>query len=120
MHRTWVGCAGLLLGTSLFLRILLPLPAADDVERLPIGVQPDGRVLVPTNQILKPAGKQIAFPGRPVDLALAEDGKLLVVKNMRDLVLIDTATQKIRQTLRLPAARTKEAPRPGFSVVGLL
>ncbi|MCI0461048.1 MAG: SMP-30/gluconolactonase/LRE family protein, partial [Gemmataceae bacterium] len=83
---------------------------ADDRDRLSVGIQPDGRIVVPTNQILKPAGKQVTFPGRPVDLALIEDGRTLVVKNMRGLVFVDLATASIRQTL---------ASSTGFSVVGL-
>src|SRR5262249_38115241 len=72
---------------------------------------PDGRIVVPTNQILKPAGGQVTFPGRPVDLALSEDGQTLVVKNMRNLVFIDVASGKVKQTLASPV---------GFSVVGLI
>lgn len=84
--------------------------AQDSSETLHVGVQADGRIVVPTNQILQPAGKQIAFPGRPVDLALANEGKTLVVKNMKSLVFIDTASETIQQTLDSPT---------GFSVVGL-
>jgi YVTN family beta-propeller protein len=97
----------------------LYLPAAcrsaDDLDQLKVGVQPDGRIVVPTNQILKPAGRQITFPGRPVDIALAEKNQVLVVKNMRNLIFIDRATGKIRQTLSA-AGKTKA----GFSVVGLV
>src|SRR5690349_10010382 len=89
---------------------------ADDADRLKVGVQPDGRIVVPTNQILQPAGAQVVFPGRPVDLAVIEDGRALAVKNMRDLVFLDLATGQVRQTLPTPAAGRK---RPGFSVVGL-
>src|SRR6516165_9049609 len=71
----------------------------DDVERLAVGVQKDGRIVVPTNQVLSPAGKQVTFPGRPVDLALADQGKTLVAKNMRSLVFIDVATAAVKQTL---------------------
>jgi YVTN family beta-propeller protein len=66
---------------------------------------------VPTNQVLQPAGKQVLFPGRPVDLAFADGGQTLVVKNLRDLVFLDTGTGAIKQTLASPV---------GFSVVGLL
>src|SRR6185437_6999269 len=62
-------------------------------------------------QILEPAGKQVVFPGRPVDLALTDEGRTLVVKNLKDLVFIDVATGTVKQTLASPA---------GFSVVGLL
>jgi YVTN family beta-propeller protein len=91
----------------------------DEQEQLRVGVQADGRIVVPTNQILKPAGKQLTFAGRPVDLALAEGGRTLVVKNMRDLVFIDLATDRIKQKLRLPRTKDK-GNESGFSVVGLL
>ena len=96
----------------LLLLLFRPLAAADEFDRLPVGLQPDGRIVVPTNQILKPAGRQITFPGRPVDLALTPDGKTLVVKNLRNLLFLDAATAKIKQTLASPAK--------GFSVVGLV
>ena len=95
--------------------LLLPaaLPAADDQDQLKVGVQSDGRIVTPTNQVLRPAGTQITFPGRPVDLALAQDNTVLVVKNMRDLVFIDLATNKVKQTLPI-------AKGGGFGVAGLL
>jgi YVTN family beta-propeller protein len=106
-------------------------------DQFKVGRQPDGRIVVPTNQVLSPAGKQVTFPGRPVDLAFADEGKTLVVKNMGSLVFIDVATARIKQTLELNKARgegiaevMKEplAPdgkphppyRSGFSVVGLV
>jgi YVTN family beta-propeller protein len=103
--------------TAVFVLGASCLFAADEQDRLKVGVQPDGRIVVPTNQILKPAGKQITFPGRPVDLALDQDGKVLVVKNMRSLVFIDLMSERIFQTLALPEGGN---PRPGFSVVGLV
>src|SRR5438552_495778 len=99
---------------------------ADEGDTLKVGKQPDGRIVVPTNQILDPAGTQVTFPGRPVDLILIDDGKTLVVKNMRDLVFIDVATAKIKQTLATGAKPIKEATTAkdakgsGFSVVGLV
>jgi len=103
----------------LALFLTLPLVAAsDERDRLKVGVQPDGRVVVPTNQILKPAGKQVTFPGRPVDLLLIDDGKTLVAKNMRDLVFIDAASGQIKQTLTLPAAA--KGLSGAFSAIGLI
>jgi YVTN family beta-propeller protein len=93
-----------------------PLLASDDQDQLHVGVQPDGRIVVPTNQILKPSGKQITFPGRPVDLALAYEGRVLVVKNSDSLLFINTATGVIEQRLTAPLVNRK---RVGFSVVGL-
>src|SRR5258708_4762502 len=124
----------------IFLGLLSSL-RSDDQDRLQVGVQPDGRIAVPTNQILNPTGRQITFTGRPVDLALSDDGKTLVVRNQRGLVFMDVAAAKVKQTLT-PTARTfpklaasniwpystivkaMEAPsrnqtRPGFGVVGL-
>src|SRR5262249_39733130 len=76
------------------------------------------RVVVPTNQVLRPAGKQVTFPGRPVDLAFADDGKTIVVKNRQDLLFLDAATGTIRQTLALPKPATGD--RPGCGVVGIV
>lgn len=84
---------------------------AEGRDSLRVGPQPDGRIVVPTNQILKPAGKQITFSGRPVDLALSDDGTTLIVKNMKNLLFIDPRTGEIKQTLASPV---------GFSVIGLL
>jgi len=73
-------------------RILAPLA---------VGPQPDGSILVPTNQLLRPAGFQILFPGRPVDLALSHDGKWLAVLNKNSLDLIRVLDRTIMQTLPL-------------------
>jgi YVTN family beta-propeller protein len=98
---------------------LLPTAAADDYDQLKVGVQPDGRIVVPTNQVLKPAGQRVTFPGRPVDLAFADDGNTLVIKNMKNLVFLDPKEGKVGQTL--PLSEAKDATtKSGFSVVGLL
>src|SRR5437773_600548 len=89
------------------LAITAALHAQDQAK---IGLQADGRIIVPTNQVLKPAGTQITFPGRPVALLLIDDGKTLVVQNKNNLLFIDVKTNKIRQTLPSPV---------GLSVIGL-
>src|SRR5215469_2246093 len=91
---------------------LAALRADDGRDHLRVGVQPDGSVVVPTNQVLRPAGKQVTFPGRPVDLAFV-GGDTLVVKNLRDLVFLDTKAGRAIQTLALPKSVK------GFGVVGL-
>jgi YVTN family beta-propeller protein len=104
----------------LFLLIVLVPVApgtADERDKLKVGLQADGRIVVPTNQILMPAGQQVTFFGRPVDLLPIEGGRLLVAKNMRDLVFIDPATGAIKQTLALPAA--SKGLSGAFSAVGL-
>lgn len=135
MRSSFAGWLAVGAGLVVALGFALPQQPAGDFK---VGVQPDGRIVVPTNQVLKPTGRQVTFPGRPVDLAFADEGKTLVVKNMHNLIWIDVATAKVRQTLDLPNApsgdfnpnallkrpinpsgKGKHYP-PGFSVVGLL
>src|SRR5213075_498889 len=54
-----------------------------------VGQLPDGQQSLPTKQILRAAGQQIQFAGRPVDLALSPDGKTAFVKNMNNLLVVD-------------------------------
>ncbi len=67
------------------------------------GKHGDESYIVPTSQIIDPSGHTITFPGRPVDLALNHDETILAVKNLRDIVFFDVASQSIKQTLALPA-----------------
>lgn len=66
-----------------------------------VGQQPDGSILVPTNQLLRPAGFQIQFHGRPVDLALSPDGKWMAVLNKNYLELIHVNDRTIFQRLEI-------------------
>ena len=62
-------------------------------------MQPDSSILVPTNQLLRPAGFQVYLPGRPVDLVLSPDEKFLFVKNRLDINLIRVIDRTVLQTL---------------------
>jgi YVTN family beta-propeller protein len=95
----------------------LPGQAPDARDRLTVGIQPDGRIVVATNQILEPAGRQVTFPGRPVALVAIDGGKTLIAKNMHDLTFIDVDTALVKETLATPSAG---GTRPGLSVVGLV
>ncbi len=66
-----------------------------------VGPQPDGSVLVPTNQFLRPAGFQIQFAGRPVDLAMSPDGRWLAVLNIKSLDLIRLYDRTLIQSLKI-------------------
>jgi YVTN family beta-propeller protein len=68
-------------------------------DSLRVGLQPDGSILVPSNQLLRPAGFQVYLPGRPVDLALTQDGEFLLVKNKDDLDLIRLSDRTVMQSL---------------------
>lgn len=67
-----------------------------------VGPLPDGGSVVPTSQLIHPAGDTIEFPGRPVDMALSPDASRLFVKDNRGLVIVDTAAWSITQTLKMP------------------
>jgi YVTN family beta-propeller protein len=68
-------------------------------DQRPMGRQPDGSVLVPTQQVIKPFGTTIEFPGRPTDLRLCDQGRLLLVKSRTELVLISCQDRTVRQRL---------------------
>ncbi|HUX97350.1 MAG TPA: bifunctional YncE family protein/alkaline phosphatase family protein [Bacteroidales bacterium] len=64
-----------------------------------VGIQPDSSILVPSNQLLRPAGFQVNLPGRPVDLALTQNGRFLLVKNKADLDMIRISDRTVIQSL---------------------
>ncbi|MCC7086806.1 MAG: bifunctional YncE family protein/alkaline phosphatase family protein [Pirellulales bacterium] len=62
---------------------------------------------MPTNQIVSPLGVQITFPGRPVDVALSHDGRLLGVLNRDQLLTFDAASGKIIDTAKISGSSYK-------------
>jgi YVTN family beta-propeller protein len=65
---------------------------------MPVGHLPDGRQSVPTGQILDPAGSSLHFRGRPVDLAMAPNGKTLYIKNADNLLVVEIPNWTLLQT----------------------
>jgi YVTN family beta-propeller protein len=65
---------------------------------------PNRTAIVPTQQLLTPAGRQIELPGmRPQAIALSPDGRLLAMSGRTpELLLIDPASRRIRQRVPLP------------------
>ncbi len=57
-----------------------------------IGRQANGAFLVPTNQLLRPWGEQMLFPGRPVDITFDSKKRLLAILNTRSVLLMDGST----------------------------
>jgi len=100
MTTSWKRIVALAMVLGGFILVAGPNSARMD-DKIPrkIGPQPDGTILVPTNQILSPAGFQVQFPGRPTDLALSPNGTLLAVKNIGDVVLIRMQDRAVLQTL---------------------
>ncbi|MEX1241498.1 MAG: hypothetical protein WEB30_17385, partial [Cyclobacteriaceae bacterium] len=68
-----------------------------------VGKQRNDSYIVSTSQIIDPAGDNITFPGRPIDLALNSPETILAVKNFNDIVFLDAINHSIKQTLPLPA-----------------
>lgn len=69
-----------------------------------VGQLPDGEQVIPSKQILRAAGQQIQFSGRPVDLALSPNGKFVYLKNNNSLVVVDAATWTLLQTVSYPGS----------------
>src|SRR5262245_734071 len=71
---------------------------------LEVGVQDDGRILVPSGQTLTPIGTHIEVNDRPLGMVVSPNGALLAVVtgsnfNPRALHLIDISTQTLKQTI---------------------
>jgi YVTN family beta-propeller protein len=66
-----------------------------------VGKQPNGSVLVPTNQVITPAGQQIMMNGtRPNAVAISPDGKTAAFLATGSLVTtVDLGTGKVKQLL---------------------
>lgn len=84
------------------LALLATHAARSQAGRELVGRQPSGKIVVPTNQVLDPAGFQVEFPGRPSDLAVSPDGRTLAVLSHQSLVLIRVGDRAIMQTLPVP------------------
>ena len=85
----------------------------------PVGHNGDA-VITPVNQIVTPAGAQIALPGiRPNALALSPDGKILVTAGMtHELVVLDPASGQILQHVALPSGKILEPPPLAPAILG--
>jgi YVTN family beta-propeller protein len=104
---------------KLFVAMLILAGAAPAAEKQPVdnrtvrgnvervGPTADGRIIVPTNQVLTPAGRQVPFPGRPTDLAQSPDGRLLAVLSRHDVLMIDVESGKVLATEKIGAGSFK-------------
>ncbi|MBN1457749.1 MAG: bifunctional YncE family protein/alkaline phosphatase family protein [Sedimentisphaerales bacterium] len=94
----------------------------------PVGLISKNRYILPTGQILTPAGQQIRVPGlRPQALALSPDGELVVTSGKNNhLYVIDAATGNILQKAAMPGDTAKssqeltEDPEALLSLTGLI
>jgi YVTN family beta-propeller protein len=77
-----------------------------------VGRRDPSRTVLPVNQVITPAGRQVELPGlRPQALALSPDGRLLLTAGKTaELVVVDPATGSIRQRVPLPTTTYPKAP----------
>ena len=89
--------------TLLLVLLCLCLPLAAR-QRDAVGTARRDGIVVPTGQTVRPVGESVQYSGRPVDLALAPDGKTLYAKDERGLVAIDAVAWTLRQELKFAAS----------------
>ena len=84
---------------------ILSMIAASGVDAVAaettVGQNVNGGVIVPTKQLIRPAGKTVEFKGRPIDLAVAPDGKHVFLKDNSGIVVIETESWQVTQELKL-------------------
>ncbi len=81
--------------------------AVDLYDRSRVGPLADGRVIVPTNQILSPAGRQVIVSGRPTDVALSPNKRWLAVLNINEVQIVNIESGKIVSHLGLKGGSYK-------------
>ena len=77
------------------------------IQRVNIGPTSDGRIVVPTNQVLTPAGRQVLFPGRPSDVVLSPEKRLLAVLSHKEVLTINTESGEISGRIKISGASYK-------------
>ena len=78
-------------------------PAAGDDPLSTQAVGPaDGGMIVPTGQLIRPAGETHAFFGRPTDIVVGPGGTLVFVKLTSELMIVDAKSWKVVQDLPYP------------------
>ncbi len=87
------------------LTLALALPLACAAPELPesdspVGPRAEGGHVLPTRQVVEPAGTTIAFDGRPLDLVLSPDGRFVFVKEKGGVITIDAQSATIASRCR--------------------
>ena len=85
------------LTVAIVVSLFVPLTSAQEVGQ--VGLKTNGAYLVPTMQLIQPAGDTLTFSGRAIDLALSPDGKSVFVKYDQGVLVIDPETWKIREQI---------------------
>ncbi|MFV2068365.1 MAG: alkaline phosphatase family protein [Pirellulales bacterium] len=72
-----------------------------------VGDDAGGRIVVPTNQVLSPLGRQVTFRGRPTDVALSPSGRWLAVLNRDEVLILDPEQGDVVDRKPLPGGSYK-------------
>jgi YVTN family beta-propeller protein len=90
-------------------------------DRETVGHQSEGRSVLPVNQVLTPAGRQVELSGlRPQALALFPDGKRVIVSGKTsELLVLDVVSGEVLQRLALPSEKQNE-PAPAVPSANIL
>ena len=78
-----------------------------------LGRHEEGFYLLPTNQVIRPAGDQSMISGRPVDMAFDSQKHLLAILNWRSVLLLDAAGNKVAEIPSRSTSYLGVAFRPG-------
>jgi len=85
--------------STLFLAATQAAPGPESDSARHVGPTSGGQYIVATGQSLQPAGDSVTFGGRPVDLALSPDSRVVYLKDNRGLVAVDARSWKVAQSL---------------------
>jgi YVTN family beta-propeller protein len=80
----------------------LPAEKAEYPIQQHVGPAERGGMIVPTGQLIHPAGQTFAFGGRPVDIAISPDRNVVFVKNVGSLMVVDASRWQSIQNLAYP------------------
>src|ERR1700733_2255529 len=78
-----------------------------------LGWHEEGFYLLPTNQVIRPAGDESMISGRPVDMAFDSQKHLLAILNWRSVMLLDAAGNKVAEIPSRSTSYLGVAFRPG-------
>ena len=76
-------------------------------DQLRVGNDDPNYVVLPTNQVLTPAGRQITLGGRPTDLAISCDGRWLAVLSAGEVVAVNLESNLIAGRVAHPGGSCK-------------
>ncbi len=64
-----------------------------------LGKPVNGGAVMPTKQLIRPAGQVVEIAGRPIDMVLSRDGRTIYVKNTNSVVVVNASSLKVENTL---------------------